>query len=166
MMLKLKASRSCTDLFNTISDLFKCVESDNLNKISTILMQYEDLIKLFLCTTNVEYNTLLHCAAQKGYLDLVKLFLKYGADLHVKNAKGQTPKDVAKAECKQFLQYIEDLFDAVKIGDLDKVHSLLHKEDKETVQILLNLKNVEDYTLLLSAVENGHIDVARLLLDQ
>jgi ankyrin repeat protein len=36
-------------------------------------------------------QTPLHYAASKGYLEFVRLLLKYGANIHAKNAEERTP---------------------------------------------------------------------------
>ena len=40
-------------------------------------------------------STLLHMAVQRGYLSLVKLLLRLGADLEAKTDKGDTPLLIA-----------------------------------------------------------------------
>lgn len=50
-----------------------------------------------------EGTTPLHLAAEKGYPDIVRTLISYGADFRMKNAQGRTALEVAQAK-KKFVQ--------------------------------------------------------------
>lgn len=64
---------------------------------------------------NFIYNgtTPLHLAAEKGYPDIVRLLIKYGADFRKKNSAGKTALEIALAK-KKFIKTTEILHDASK----------------------------------------------------
>ncbi len=57
--------------------------------------------------------TPLHLAAEKGYPELVRLLIGYGADFRIKNAEGKTALEVAQAK-KKFVKTEDILFNAAK----------------------------------------------------
>lgn len=72
-----------------------------------------------MLTMNVNVNfsmngtTPLHLAAEKGYPDIVRLLIKYGADFRKKNAEGKTALEIALAK-KKFIQTTEILHNVSK----------------------------------------------------
>ncbi|OIR02268.1 ankyrin repeat protein [mine drainage metagenome] len=56
-------------------------------------------------------TTPLHLAAEKGYPEIVRLLIAYGADFQKENAEGKTPLDVALSKMK-FIQTEEILINA------------------------------------------------------
>ena len=72
-----------------------------------------------MLTMNVNVNfslngtTPLHLAAEKGYPDIVRLLIKYGADFRKKNAQGKTALEIA-LDKKKFIQTTEILHNASK----------------------------------------------------
>jgi len=56
-------------------------------------------------------TTPLHLAAERGYPDIVRLLVGYGADFRQKNAYGKTPLEVALARTK-FIQTEDILFNS------------------------------------------------------
>lgn len=71
--------------------------------------------RLLAMNANVNFTlygtTPLHLAAEKGYPEIVRLLIAYGADFHKENAEGKTPLDVALAKMK-FIQTEEILINA------------------------------------------------------
>ncbi|OIR04222.1 ankyrin repeat protein [mine drainage metagenome] len=71
--------------------------------------------RLLAMNTNVNFTlngtTPLHLAAEKGYPEIVRLLIAYGADFQKENAEGKTPLDVALAKMK-FIQTEEILINA------------------------------------------------------
>lgn len=64
-----------------------------------------DLTKLhWLLSKNVEINfsqngvSPVVLAAEKGYTDIMQVLINHGADLHVQNAEGKTPMEIALAK--------------------------------------------------------------------
>jgi ankyrin repeat protein len=51
-------------------------------------------------------DTVLHCAARKGHVRVVKLILQKGGEPTLKNSKGQTPADVAGASNQRQAQQL------------------------------------------------------------
>ncbi len=72
-----------------------------------------------LLTMNAKVNfihngtTPLHMAAERGYPDMVRLLIKYGADFRKKNSEGKTALEIALAK-KKFIQTTEILHDVSK----------------------------------------------------
>lgn len=55
-------------------------------------------------------NTLLHISVDSNDFDAVKLFVKMGADINIKNQKGETPLDLAKnSGNKEITDYLKSL---------------------------------------------------------
>lgn len=73
------------------------------------------LQSLLLTNPGVNFSlngtTPLHLAAEKGYPDIVRLLIGYGADFRKKNAYGKTPLEVALARTK-FIQAEDILFNS------------------------------------------------------
>jgi hypothetical protein len=73
------------------------------------------LQSLLLMNPGVNFSlngtTPLHLAAEKGYPDIVRLLIGYGADFRKKNAYGKTPLEVALARTK-FIQAEDILFNS------------------------------------------------------
>ncbi len=71
--------------------------------------------RLLAMNANVNFTlngtTPLHLAAEKGYPEIVRLLIGYGADFQKENAEGKTPLDVALAKMK-FIQTEEILINA------------------------------------------------------
>jgi ankyrin repeat protein len=85
----------------------------------------------------------LHCAARAGQLDAVKLLVELGADVHAsdRNFDG-TPLSFANYKGQrhvvEYLLQFARISDAVKIGGLDRVHTLL-RENPDCVNIRDNI---------------------------
>ena len=45
---------------------------------------------------DINGDTALHRAAEAGHLEVVRVLLEFGADLSIKNNKGETPLDMAR----------------------------------------------------------------------
>jgi ankyrin repeat protein len=85
----------------------------------------------------------LHCAARAGQLDAVKLLVELGADVHAcdRNFDG-TPLSFANYKGQrnvvEYLLQFARIWDAVKIGGLDRVRTLL-RENPDCVNVRDNV---------------------------
>jgi ankyrin repeat protein len=64
-------------------------------------------------SVNNSNNTPLHYAAQIGYLPVVKLLVERGANVRVKNDKGETPSNKARSERKKD---VAEWLDSLNLG--------------------------------------------------
>ena len=76
----------------------------NAVKLSTILLDHGADINLPLDTTTGQ--SILMSAAERSYIDLVKLYLEYGADVMYMNNNGETVLDILE-RLGDVLQYVE-----------------------------------------------------------
>ncbi len=94
----------------------------------------------------VDNSTVLMHAAQNGYIDVVKEFLKdRRVDPNVQNSKGQTA-----------------LMFAAGSGHTDVVRELLENQNKSDPNILTK----EDVTALMYASRMGHVEIVNLLVNK
>jgi ankyrin repeat protein len=88
----------------------------------------------------------LHCAARAGQLDTVKLLVELGADVHARDRHFDgTPLSFANYKGQRhvvghLLQFAR-IWDAVKIGGLDRVRTLL-REDPDCVNVRDNVGRI------------------------
>jgi len=85
----------------------------------------------------------LHCAARAGQLDTVKLLVELGADVHARDRNFDgTPLSFANYKGQrhvvEYLLQFARIWDAVKIGGLDRVRTLL-RENPDCVNIRDNI---------------------------
>jgi ankyrin repeat protein len=88
-------------------------------------------------------DTSLFSAATIGHVDVVRLLLKYGADIHLQSKDGETPLTVAS-----------------KNGHWEVVRLLLNRGAD------INLQNKDGETVLSVAAKNGHLNAVLLLLNR
>ena len=77
--------------------------------------------------------TPLHLAAEKGYPDIVRLLISYGADYRKKNEAGMTALEIAQAK-KKFVQTEGILYDAGRSSVATSDQSETHRRDAEIWQ--------------------------------
>ena len=85
----------------------------------------------------------LHCAARAGQLDTVKLLVELGADVHARDRNFDgTPLSFANYKGQrhvvEYLLQFARIWDAVKIGGLDRVRTLL-RENPDCVNVRDNV---------------------------
>ena len=130
---------------------------------------------------NVRYkngNTLLHYAANRGYLDVAALLLKKGADINARDKDGRTPLHEAMAyrryDVARFLiENGADMSLRNKDGDTPLI-SVVFMDDKKRAVDLVNFFIVKgfdvsrsaDARLLNESIRRGHHDVAAVLLEK
>ncbi|MGL9761993.1 MAG: ankyrin repeat domain-containing protein [Wolbachia sp.] len=108
--------------------------------------------------------TPLHLGAQLGNLDIVKFLLMNGAYF---NARTKVDRYVlplhfaeksGNLEVVKLLRLIEKLFKAIKSNNFEIVDSLVKQG------VVINAKDTDGWTALHYAVNNGRIDIVRILL--
>ena len=111
-------------------------------------------------------NTLLHLAAQYGNADAVKLALRKGSSLTVRNNKGLRPPDLARSRLQ--LELIKSgsklvdkhgLCSACREGNLTRVKTLL------CLSSTVSCVDQSGNTPLHCACEGGQVSIASLLLE-
>ncbi len=89
-------------LFDRRGRIFVLNESDDVAALETVrlTLQLGNNVK----AANAQGETALHGAAARGYRSVVSFLLERGARADAKNARGQTPSDVADARVKDLLE--------------------------------------------------------------
>jgi len=123
-------------------------------------------------------NTLLHYAANRGYLDVTALLLKKGADINARDKDGRTPLHEAMAyrryDVARFL--VENGAD-MSLRNKDNetpLISIVYMDNKKAAVDLVNffiakgfnISRSADAKLLNESVSRGHHDVAVILLEK
>lgn len=119
-------------------------------------------------------ETPLHEAASYGHVETVKMLLRNGADVTARNADGKTPlyastalhpgqKEVQRLLLETGADRAMDIYEAVRIGELDKVKSLVDANPE-----LLDAVDAgcDNYTPLLHAAETHQMEVVEFLLSK
>ncbi|MFQ6039423.1 MAG: sigma-70 family RNA polymerase sigma factor [Candidatus Poribacteria bacterium] len=122
--------------------------------------------------------TPLHYAADVGNFDIVKIILKYGADVNAQDAKGRTPLQLAAhrhaTEIGYYLSVLwsytiellldhgagEDIFDNASMGRWDRLLKLIRKD-----RTCLCARDAGGNTPYHIAAWNGKTDALELLLE-
>ena len=112
---------------------------------------------------DIEGNTLLHLAADTEHLEAIRLAIRSGASLTVKNKAGLTPPQMAARRvdsCKIMTKHTAcELSTACSAGDMDQVKILLcHNAG-------VNDETDSGETALHCASKSGHTAIAALLVD-
>ncbi|MGL4367532.1 MAG: ankyrin repeat domain-containing protein [Brevinemataceae bacterium] len=119
--------------------LFEAVESNNIQKISTILSQGIDVN-----SRNFAFRTPLMCTTDKS-LESAKFLLTHGAYLNTRDNQGNT-----------FLMI------ASESGYIKLVEFIL---SQKTQNIIIDTVNRDNYSALDLAVKNGHTEIVKLLVN-
>ncbi|KAK7094592.1 hypothetical protein V1264_006126 [Littorina saxatilis] len=113
-----------------------------------------------------EGYTLLHLAAEAGHLEAIKMAVRSGASLTVKNEAGKTPPQLAKqrldqhnydTQCQE--KWTRSMFAACKVCDDTTVKECL------CYHATVDSKDENGLTPLHIASKHGHADIASLLAD-
>lgn len=114
-----------------------------------------------------ENRKLLHIAAKKGYVEMVKLLLQSGANIMSKDKFGDTALDLAKRE--ERLDVIDILIEELnknfirafknKDTDIDTIRDFV-KQD-----VNINLEDEFKNTSIVYACKNGRLDLVEYFLD-
>lgn len=93
--------------------------------------------------------TALHYASCKGFLEVVKVLLTYGATVTLTNSSGSTALHLA-----------------CSAGHLDTIVAILEvNTEPEKTNTLLNMKNIAGHTPITCALSNKHFEVAQYILE-
>lgn len=110
-----------------------------------------DLLELMLLQKEIDVNiknnigmSALHYGVQSGWVQGIEELLNYGADVNLSGERGNTP-----------------LMDSILWDKTECAFVLLAHDN-----IKVNIKNAEGNTALMIALQTGHFDVARLLIDK
>ncbi len=148
-------------LLGSINELFISIDSDNpegiINhlKIIDIAKTHNIKIETIVNVRDNQGNTLLHYAAENGYLDIVKFLLQHGAIFNSENKFKSTPKEfTSNKNIVGLLSSIDEIF---------KYTNHIHQTQVD-MKIITNVRNDKGMTILHAAVEEGnnHIVVALL----
>ena len=118
-------------------------------------------------------NTPLHIAADKGYIDIVRLLLSAGSDINARDDEGETP--LSKAASHGHERVVEFLIDAGARLDEGSVGLALIRAArygyKEIVAMLvaagadIDRRGGNGYTALMTAVRYVHGEIVEMLID-
>ena len=153
-------------------------------KVAPCLKEIERLIALGVCVDAKDRsgNTPLHEASGNGHADVVKLLIKEGAKVGVRNKKGEAPLSwIARSfrrDIEKFKEIIEALINAgAEIDAQDNrgntaLHRVSERGHADVVKLLINAgadinaKNKDGDTALHRARENNHANVVELLIKE
>lgn len=117
-------------------------------------------------TKNVCDETALILAAGRGHLEIVKYLINKGADESIKDYFGRTALNVAKIdEIKEFLINLtnvdldKQLLVHIIAGNLDAIKQCLSNGAS------INAKNDYNYTTLMLAAREGHLEIVKYLIE-
>ena len=79
----------------------------------------------------------LHLAAEKGYPEIVRLLISYGADYRQKNDAGKTALEIALSK-KKFVQTTDVIYNAVQSGSSPYNHAGSRRGDGEISPVYRN----------------------------
>ncbi|XP_024869085.1 uncharacterized protein LOC112452879, partial [Temnothorax curvispinosus] len=130
---------------------------------------YDNIVNILL-QNGADPNTVdnkgftpLHYAAKSCHLKVVKLLLSNGAIYNTVSDDGKTPSDfsVDKSITRLF-QLLRDSFENIKNDDSQVINDLNKIKDIDTVKAIMNARNEENKTLVVSAVHNNFSEVEQL----
>jgi len=146
----------------------------NAEHLEKLLQEIPDLAK---ARRGPDGRTPLHFAADISHFDMVKILLKYGADVNAQDAKGRTPLQLAAhrhaTEIGYYLSVMwsytiealldhgagEDVFDNAALGRWDRLLKLIRKD-----RIWMHARDAGGNTPYHIAAWNGKTDALELLL--
>ncbi|KAL3278401.1 hypothetical protein HHI36_013728 [Cryptolaemus montrouzieri] len=164
----LKNGAKVTQITNKGNTPLHLASSKGYCDIIDALLQYvsADELKDFInAKTTPGGTTSLHIAAQIGFFEVVKSLLKYGGTYNIKNNEGKLPIELCEEQnITQLLKLIEELFEDIKIGDIESICKLKTVKHDAFLAII-NTRNSEGDTLLQIATTHGHKNIATQLLE-
>ncbi len=123
-----------------------------------------------------ERVTALHLAARKGYLELINLLVERGADLELRQNTQYTPLMVAvqygRLDATKHLVALGAELDAKTSANTTPLAIAVWRGNAEIMRYLIDaganvdvVININNDSLLMGAVQGGHVEAAALLLD-
>jgi ankyrin repeat protein len=137
------------------------------------LKKYPLLVK----AKNASGSTLMHIAANHGYINVIKALAEQGANIHAKNILGKTPLDLAEmtgnsatveeiqkiAEQQQQGKALFNVLNTITETVPDEnLTDMILKAITEN-HYLINARNDKDQTLMHFAAQHGYVDVINAL---
>jgi hypothetical protein len=104
-LLPTEKDTSFAEIADARQAMLKAIAKGDRATLQRLLVMHADV------NFTLDGTTPLHLAAEKGYPDIVRTLIGYGADYRIKNALGKTPLEVAQAK-KKFVQTEEILHGA------------------------------------------------------
>ncbi|UCE20783.1 MAG: ankyrin repeat domain-containing protein [Candidatus Aminicenantes bacterium] len=134
----------------------------------SVLMGQEEIASIFISrgarvdTTLYNGYTPLHDAAYWGKKNMVQLLVAHGADVFVIDQQGKAPLDLAVEKGhKEIIPLLKPLHRAVESEDSNQVNDIVRKFPKS-----LNIKDERGWYPLHLAVQTGHLEIIKFLVDQ
>jgi len=116
---------------------------DNTTVLKQLLKNKNTLINL----QTQKGNTPLHLSAQMGYLDLTKLLITHGADVHIKNEEDATPLHMATwGNSPQIIQQLINAGADINVASYlydTPLHIAVRTESYATLNLLLSNTNLD-----------------------
>lgn len=104
-LLPTEDDASFTDIADARQAMLEAIAKGDRATLQRLLVMHTDV------NFTLDGTTPLHLAAEKGYPDMVRTLIGYGADYRIKNALGKTPLEVAQGK-KKFVKTEEILHSA------------------------------------------------------
>ncbi len=150
----------------------QAIKKGDVDALNKLLKNYNNLINVDVTKQGF---TALHLAAKLGKEDVIKLLVKKGADISLKDERNRTPLFLA-AENNNTNSITPLISKGAKVNIQDKQHkTALHyaviEKAKNAVEALLqkeadpNLKDKDGKTPLHYAAQNGHREITTALVN-
>jgi|GEM_PF-336412 ankyrin repeat protein len=181
-------NETAVDNLHKAGAIFSDINEQNQGGISTLHLVARqgntNILTSLLARGNVNINkknqkdkTPLGIAAHYGHIEIARVLLSKGADINLKS-NGSTALCLSVTHghtpiVALLLQYPDIFMDLNIPGDPDRtgLHKAAAKGDTEIIKLLLahggvnvNLVDIQGHTALHGAMQNGHIDTIKVLL--
>jgi ankyrin repeat protein len=156
-----------------VNGFFKAIDECDVNKVQDMLKNNRHLVN----SEADRWNPLTRAASYKGCIEIVKLLLKYGADINQRDGRdGRTPLTTAledgKDKIAKFL--LEAGADPNKADndDITAMYIAVYNNVIPLAKLLLkhgadiNKRVKGDNTLMQIAIRENHFDMAKLLVKE
>ncbi|GBL99074.1 Ankyrin-1 [Araneus ventricosus] len=107
--------------------------------------------------------TPLHYSCDSSHIEIVKKLLSHGAIYNPLSTHNETPRDFARnLDIIHLLDLIENLFIKVEDPSSSVLSDISILDDVNTVKAVMNAKNRENKTIIISAIEHDFPEVNKL----